>query len=141
MQVMNILNLIFQILAVRNGLGRHMYYLSFQNIVKVGLYFHIIEILYILTSAVVKISACLFFLRIMARGKTKTLRRSLYILMGIIILLCVATILVILLQCIPIQAGWDPRVKGKCWSYSQILGIGYAQSGESTVLSSNPSSD
>ena len=138
---MNVLNLIIQILAVKNGFGRHMYYLSLPNLVNIGLYFHIIEVLYNLTTAVVKISACLFLLRIMARGTTKTLRWFLYILMGILLVLCVGTALVIILQCLPIQAGWDPRVKGKCWSYSQILGIGYAQNGESIFLSSNPSYD
>lgn len=135
MQVMNILNFIFQILAVENGLGRHMFYLQLQNIVNIGLYFHIIEVLYVLTTAVVKISACLFLLRIMARGTSKTLRCFLYILMGILLVLCVATAIVILIQCIPLQAGWDPRIKGKCWSYSQVLGIGYAQNGEIMVLS------
>lgn len=64
---MNVLNFIFQILAIENGLGRHMYYLSLQQIVNVGLYFHVIEILYNLTTAVIKISTCLFLLRILAR--------------------------------------------------------------------------
>lgn len=132
---MNILNFIFQILAVQHGLGRHMYYLPLQNIVDVGLYYHCIEVLYVLTTAVVKISACLFLLRIMARGTTKILRLFLYILMGILLVLCVGTAIVILIQCIPIQAGWDPRIKGKCWSYPQILVIGYTQSGERKVLS------
>lgn len=140
-QFMNVLNFIFQMLAVRNGLGRHMYYLPLQNIVNTRLYFHVIEILYNLSTAVIKISACLFLLRIMNRGTTKTLRRSLYILMGILLVLCVATAIVILIQWIPIQAGWDPRIKGRCWAYSQILGIGYAQSGESRVLSNVPDDD
>lgn len=126
-QFMNILNFIFQILAVRNGLGRHMYYLSLQNIVNTGLYFHVIEILYNLSTAVIKVSACLFLLRFMARGTTKKLRGFLYILMGVVLLLCVATAIVILIQCIPIQAGWDPRIKGRCWAYSQILVVGYTQ--------------
>lgn len=140
-QFMNILNFIFQILAVRNGLGRHMYYLSLQNIVNTGLYFHVIEILYNLSTAVIKVSACLFLLRIMARGTTKKLRGFLYILMGVVLLLCVATAIVILIQCIPIQAGWDPRIKGRCWAYSQILVVGYTQNGESPVSSNVPDDD
>lgn len=140
-QFMNVLNFIFQMLAVKNGLGRHMYYLPLQNIVNTGLLFHVIKILYNLSTAVIKISACLFLLRIMARGTTKTLRRSLYILMGILLVLCVVTAIVILIQCIPIEAGWNPRIKGRCCAYSRILGIGYAQSGESRVLSNVPDDD
>lgn len=140
-QFMNLFNFIVQILAVQNGLGRHMYYLPLQNIVNVGLYFHIVEVLYVSTNAVNKISACLFLLRILDRSITKTLRRFLYILMGILLVCCIATAVIILIQCRPIQAGWDPRIKGKCWSYSNILGIGYAQSGESMVLFNVPKGD
>ncbi|MCJ1470863.1 hypothetical protein MMC07_009510 [Pseudocyphellaria aurata] len=126
-QFMNILNLIFQILAVQHGLGRHMYFLPFQNIVDVGLYYHVIEVLYVLAAGVIKISACLFLLRIMNRGTTNVLRWSLYILMGVLLVLSSGTAIVILIQCIPVQAGWDPRIKGKCWSYPQILVVGYTQ--------------
>lgn len=134
---MNLLTLIFVVLSVVNGHGRHMYYLSLQNIVNCGLYFHIIEILYALTNAVIKISACLFLLRVLDRAASKTFRWFLYVMMTVLLMLCTATAIVMLVQCIPIQSGWDPRIKGKCWSYSQVLWIGYAQSSESMVLSFN----
>lgn len=138
---MNVLNLIFQILAVESGLGRHMYYLPLQKLVNIGLYFHIIEVLYVVSTTTIKISACLFLLRIMARGTPKALRWFLFILIGILLVLCLATATVILIQCIPIQAGWDPRIKGRCWAFSQVLGVGYAQNGEIMLFFNVPDGD
>lgn len=126
---MNLTYFVFQIMMSASGVGRHMYYLPLETIVTAGLYYHIVEVLYVLTTAVIKVSACLFLLRIMSRGTTQRLRWSLYALMGGMFFVTIATAIVILVQCIPIQAGWDPRIKGKCWSIQQALGIGYTQNG------------
>lgn len=123
------MDFVFQILITKAGLGRHMYYLSLEQIVACGLYFHVVEVLYVMSTAVVKVSACLFLLRIMARGTSKMLRYSLHGLMAVLMILCIACSLVIILQCMPVESGWDPRVKGRCWKLNQILGIGYAQNG------------
>lgn len=113
------------------GFGRHVFYLPIEYIVNAGLYFRIVEITYILATVMVKCSVCLFLLRIMAQGTNKRLRWFLYTLMAIMIVLSIPTIILILVQCIPLAAGWDPRVKGKCQSYSNTVGIGYAQIGRS----------
>lgn len=132
---MNLVDFVFQILITKAGFGRHMYYLTLEQIVACGLYFHIIEVLYVMSTAVVKVSACLFLLRIMARGTSKLMRYFLHGLMAILMILCIACSLVIILQCMPVESGWDPRVKGRCWKFNQILGIGYAQNG--MILGSN----
>ena len=129
-QMMNLVYFVLQILMTVSGVGRHMYYIPLQKLVNAGLYYHIVEVLYNLTTAVTKISASLFVLRIMARGTSRRLRVSLYALMGSLGVICGGTAIVILVQCIPIQAGWDPRIKGKCLSLKQALGIGYAQNGK-----------
>lgn len=116
---------------VVNGVGRHMYYLSIERIVDAGLYFIIVEITYIVATALVKCSVCFFLLRIMARGTSNQLRWFLYALMAVMASLSIATAVVIFFQCTPIALGWDPRVKGKCRSYPKRLGIGYAQIGRS----------
>lgn len=82
-----------------------------------------------MSTAVVKVSAWLFLLRIMARGTSKLLRYFLHGLMPILMTLCIACSLVIILQCMPVESGWDSRVKGRCWNFKQILGVGYAQNG------------
>lgn len=114
------------------GFGRHVYYLPIEHIVNAGLYFRIVEMTCILATVLVKCSVCLFLLRIMARGTSKRLRWLLYTLMAIMTVLSIPTVILILVQCIPLAAGWDPRVKGKCQSYSNTVGIGYAQIGRSS---------
>lgn len=116
---------------VLNGFGRHIYHLPIEHIVHAGLYMRIVEIIYILAIVMVKCSVCLFLLRIMARGTNKRLRWFLYTLMAIMTVLSIPTAIEILVQCIPLAAGWDPRVKGKCQSYRRAVGIGYAQIGRS----------
>lgn len=118
------------IVQVHYGVGRHLLSLSIENIVRSGLYYHIIELLYIPGSALIKISACLFLLRIMAHGTRRALRLAVYFLMAVILILSLATGFTIIFRCIPVAAGWDIRIHGKCLSYAQILRIGYAQGGE-----------
>ncbi|MCJ1470458.1 hypothetical protein MMC07_009103 [Pseudocyphellaria aurata] len=126
-QTISLVGMALMIELVVKGTGRHMYYLSIENIVSAGLYFRIEEIIYILATVMVKCSVCLFLLRIMTRGTSDRLRWFLYALMAIMALLSVPTAIVILVQCVPLAAGWDPRVKGKCQSYARSVGIGYAQ--------------
>jgi hypothetical protein len=130
MQVILLLSMAMIGLQVHYGVGRHMFGLLVKDLVRAGLYFHITEILYIPGSALIKISACLFLLRIMARGTSPSLRGAVYVLMSVIVVLSVATVLMIILRCVPIEAGWDPRIPAKCLSYAQVLHIGYAQGGE-----------
>lgn len=129
-QVTLVVTLGLTVHAIHHGLGRHMYYLSLDDLTLIGLEYHVIEIFYNIGTALIKISACLFLLRIMARGTSKFLHWFLYIMMVFIAVLCMATAFVILFQCFPVQSGWDPRVKGKCLSFPSILGVGYAQNGE-----------
>ena len=124
------MNLILVIVQVHYGVGRHVYTLSIENLVRAGRYYHMIELLYIPGTAFIKISACLFLLRIMTRGTNQALRWTVYVLMAVIVILSVATTLTIIFRCIPVEGGWDPRIHAKCFSYSQILGIGYAQGGK-----------
>lgn len=129
-QVILLVSMVLIIVQAQYGVGRHIYTLSIENLVRSGRYFHIIELLYIPGTALIKVSACLFLLRIMARGTSQALRWAVYFLMAIILVLSVATGLTIIFRCLPVQAGWDPRIPAKCFSYAQILQIGYAQGGE-----------
>lgn len=130
-QAMSLVGMLFSIEMVLNGFGRHMYYLSIEQIAKAGLYNFIAQVFYILATAMVKCSACLFLLRIMARGTSKWLHWFLYIMIAVLAVLSIVTVVGILLQCTPPAASWDPRVKGKCWSNPRRLGIGYAHVGRS----------
>ena len=129
-QVVLLVTMSLIIVQVQYGVGRHIYSLSVENLVLSGRYYHIIELLYIPGSTLIKISACLFLLRIMARGTSQSLRWAVYVLMTVILILSLAMGFTIIFRCLPVAAGWDPRIQGKCFSYAQILRIGYAQGGE-----------
>lgn len=129
-QVLLLVTTSLVIVQAHYGVGRHMYSLPVENLVRSGLYYHIVELLYIPGSAFIKISACLFVLRIMAHGTSRALRLAVYFLMAVILILSLATGFTIIFRCLPVDAGWDPRIHGKCFSYAQILSIGYAQGGE-----------
>lgn len=131
MQTLSLIGMVLIIELVLNGFGRHIYHLSIEHSVNAGLYFRLVEITYILATVMVKCSVCLFLLRIMARGINEPLRWFLYTLMAIMTVLSIPTAIEILVQCIPLAAAWDPRVKGKCQSYPKAVGIGYAQIGRS----------
>lgn len=129
-QVVLLVTMSLIVVQVHYGVGRHLFRLSVENIVHSGLYYHIVELLYIPGSALIKISACLFLLRIMAHGTSRALRLAVYFLMAVILILSLATGFTIIFRCLPVKAGWDIRIHGKCFSYAQILRIGYAQGGE-----------
>lgn len=84
-----------------------------DHVVRAALWFHVAEVLYAIATALIKISACLFLLRIMDRGTGKVLRRFLYALMTLMVVIGVATSIVIIVQCIPVAGAWDPRIKAK----------------------------
>ncbi|MCJ1381296.1 hypothetical protein MMC17_004406 [Xylographa soralifera] len=69
------------------------------------------EITWVLCTASVKLSLLYLFLRIFP---TRQVRIHAYILIGIVIMFCFATILASLLQCRPIQANWDSSIKAVC---------------------------
>lgn len=85
----------------------------------------------ILAVTLTKISATLFLLRVIARGATRSTRWSLYVLMALLVVIAVITIVADSVQCIPLRASWDPRIKGKCLHPRQVLAFGYALGGRS----------
>ncbi|KAL9005353.1 MAG: hypothetical protein Q9188_001869 [Gyalolechia gomerana] len=56
-------------------------------------------------------SATLLLLRLIAGAPTKTTRLSLYALMVVFATIALTTIFAVWLQCIPIAASWDPRLR------------------------------
>lgn len=119
-----------------SGTGHHMYYVPIDHVVRAGMWFYVAEILYFIATALIKISACLFLLRIMNRVTGKVLRRSLYTLMIWMVIVGFAAAIVIIVQCIPVAGAWDPRIKikAKCFGNATLFGIGYAQGGKNGTV-------
>lgn len=88
-------------------------------------------ILYNLTIFFVKFSIILFLLRI---GKLKTwVRTVLYLDLFLVFGSLATTIVVQLVQCIPIAHNWNPAVSGHCLPPRTLTLVSYVSSGESSA--------
>lgn len=94
------------------------------------MWFHLNEFFYFLATVLIKISACLFLLRIIGRATGKTLRRFLYALMIMMVVLGFVASIVFFVTCVPLAGAWDPRIKAKCFSTRIIFDMGYFHVGK-----------
>ncbi|KAK2616525.1 hypothetical protein QQS21_000568 [Conoideocrella luteorostrata] len=101
-----------------HGLGRDLWGLSQSDLEAFGLYFYLIEILYIVLMAHVKLALCLFYLNIFSGTGV---RRLLWISVGFHVAFTTAFVLGIIFQCSPIRYQWEkydwtngPTAEGHC---------------------------
>lgn len=123
-QVINAVGMGFVMLEVSYGLGRHVQYLPpdhFEGFLK---YNYLDWIQVFITLAISKISICLFLLRI---SKFARYRNFLFTLIALIILTHTPLTLLYLLQCIPLNKNWDPKVPGYCFPKPAVEKIIIAQ--------------
>ena len=113
----------------RAGFGRHIYYLDIAQVIRFGKLRFISEILTNLVICAVKISVSLFLLRI--GGLRRWLKVSLYVTIVLLVSSTSATIIILLVQCRPIAANWDPMVKrtARCLSKFSLTDVSYCSAG------------
>lgn len=80
----------------------------------------------VIITCLTKVSICFFVLRI---PTNKKLIRSLYVFIVSLFVVNGATAIVLLAQCRPLEALWNPEVDGDCWNIKVYLYIGYLQGG------------
>lgn len=129
LQASNIVGSSLITLQVRAGYGRHVYYLSKTQLVETAKWTASSEIHVVIGVSLVKISVCFFVLRMIA-GTNKAIRRIFVGFMIILIVLTVANVLLLCLQCIPIQGFWNPEIKARCVEPSDVEKISKAFSGK-----------
>ena len=113
---------------VLNGLGRHEYYLTSaqQRLFQVLGWADWIQTF--ITLALMKISICLFLLRIV---DSKQVVRGMYALITCITLFTAISVFLFLGVCRPLRAYWDVGVNGACLSRHQVESVVLAQGSES----------
>ncbi|KAL6159828.1 hypothetical protein ACJBU6_02247 [Exserohilum turcicum] len=100
--------------SVPNGLGRDVWTVSFDQITEFVKYLYVLEILYFLQVALLKLTLLFFFLRIFPKTITK---RLLWATVAVNCLSGVAFVFVAIFQCNPISSywtRWDGEGTGKC---------------------------
>lgn len=113
------------------GLGRHEYYLTpFQRLVSHALGWAD-WIQTFITLALVKISICLFLLRIV---ESRMIKRGMYAIIAFTVLFTTIFVCLFLGICRPLNAHWNVEVEGKCFSDIQIRDMLIAQGGESPTI-------
>ena len=115
---------------VLNGLGRHEYYLTSaqRRLFQVLGWADWIQTF--ITLALMKISICLFLLRIV---DTKHVARAMYALIAFITLFTAVSVFLFLGVCRPLKAYWDVGVDGVCLSKHEVEYIILAQGGTLTL--------
>ena len=125
--ILQLVNIIFIVFEIHNGLGQHRYFLSDDEYTNAIMWGWMTQPLLFVILCLTKISICLFILRIRNTGWLR------WFLWGLMIGLVVTTIpplVVLFAECHPIQATWDKRINGKCWKVDIYFDIIWLQVGE-----------
>jgi len=103
----------FEIVAVSNGNGRHMYYLSDASLVEASKWGRATTPPNLVACALARISLCLFFMRIVSRRRRYII--FLWTLIFLNVTTNIASIVRLLASCQPLEKLWNHNVPGTCW--------------------------
>lgn len=89
------------------------------------------QIFNVIGIGLVKISVCLCVLRLIDRVRRR-LSQFLWVLLAFVAVSHFVQVVIFLLYCRPLNAMWDPKVKGTCFSAHTVYTAGYANYGTVT---------
>ena len=104
-------------LQVHDGYGRHVYYLSNHQILQSTKWTTVFEVQNAIGVYFVKVSVCLFILRMIAVTH-EAMRRVLLGTITLLTLLMLGNVSVVCFQCVPFDAVWNPAISGRCMTSS-----------------------
>ncbi|TEY64379.1 hypothetical protein BOTCAL_0148g00020 [Botryotinia calthae] len=115
-------------LGVHYGVGVHATQLTYDQLISAAKYQVLVELCYILCTAIIKTSVGLLLLRITS---VKTFYKYLiWISLVIIWIWSIVTFVISCIQCRPLKATWDPLTPGVCLEPRVIGNFAYAISAE-----------
>ena len=121
----------FSAIEVSAGFGRRGYYLSPRQAVDIGKWGSATTLVVAISSYLSKISICLLLLRLLGDSNARKRKRVLYSLMVVLSVYNGLFVIIVLVQCRPIEKLWDKQVKGVCWSPNIQTDVAYVQGGAS----------
>ncbi|KAL9634847.1 MAG: hypothetical protein Q9204_002840 [Flavoplaca sp. TL-2023a] len=113
---------------VHSGGGKHISCLPTGQIYPVLKWSLLAQVSNVLGIGLVKISVCLCVLRLIDRARRR-LSQFLYALIAIVAISHLIQVLIFLVQCRPLNALWNPKLKGTCFSHRVTYAAGYANYG------------
>ena len=121
-----IIGMSFNGLEYHFGFGRHIFYLSHDQVESVLKWSWLTQFFLFLTICLTKVSISLFILRI---KKTGWLKWALYALIVGLLATTIPCLVILLAQCQPLYAFWD-RAAGVCWNTHIYADAIWAQVGK-----------
>lgn len=134
MQLWSIAGLIITVFMVRNGIGRHIYYLlrdphTLQQLCEATKLQYIHEVVMIFGAMFVKVSVGFFLLRIFALGTERWWKWALYSIIVFYVLNSLSSAIIVLTECRPSDEIWSPLALGSCWGPGTVVATGYSNGG------------
>lgn len=111
------------------GLGRHIYCISPESRVGIRKWIAFLQLANVIGIGLAKVSVCVLVLRVIDKAAVK-FARFLWAIIVFVSAVHLAEIIVILVQCIPLEALWNPGVKGKCGSRYLKFTVLYIENGD-----------
>lgn len=124
---------------MQTGGGKHIYCLPPGQIYPVLKWSLLAQVCNVLGIGLVKISVCLCVLRLIDRARRR-LSQFLWVLVAFVAASHSVQVLIFLLQCRPLNALWDPKVKGTCFSAHVVYTAGYTNYGKTPSVPDKSSS-
>ena len=118
-------------MAIQNGLGRHVYYLTISQVEQTAKYVLIAEPLVGLSLCAARISVTFFLRRVLVIDKKW--KTALVYFMGFMGIQVIATFVAAFFQCVPLEAAWNVGEEGKCWPKNVLNDISFYSGGISII--------
>lgn len=122
-QVAGILTMATIGVSVTNGLGRHLYYLSIEQLEVIFKWVWLGQIFWTATATFTRVSVALFLLRMFQ--VVKIWRWSLYALACMTLASGIFGLVFLLAAGQPIAANWDLLVQATCWPSVKVIAVTY----------------
>lgn len=113
------------------GMGRHIYCLSIGQILDLAKWALLSQIGISITLGLMKISVCLFVLRVVDKAR-KGIAKAIWLLIYFVALTHILQVIMYVVQCRPLTALWDIKVRGQCFSTHIVYTIAYLNYGKIT---------
>ena len=113
------------------GMGRHIYCLSIGQVLDLAKWALLSQIGISITLGLMKISVCLFVLRVVDKAR-KGIAKAIWLLIYFIALTHILQVIMYVVQCRPLAALWDIKVRGQCFSTHIVYTIAYLNYGKMT---------
>lgn len=111
------------------GMGRHIYCLPSEQILDVEKWALLSQIGVSITLGLMKISVCLFVLRVVDKAR-KGIAKALWLLIYFVALTHILQVIMYVIQCRPLAALWNTKVKGQCFSTHIVYMVAYLNYGK-----------